>query len=130
VPYEIKFIILSQSDFFLGLSFYNDCRRLDLKNGCYCWLIVIQIYMDIGIGAMCEGGNCFYLVNKESTVDSIRKNHFTVSQYRMAFETARVMKTETSKLKNIISASFKPLSLTIPIGDGFHESFPFSHCHL
>jgi hypothetical protein len=33
-------------------------------------------------------------------------------------------------LKNLISASFKPLSLTIPIGDGFHESFPLSHCHL
>nr|TKW39300.1 hypothetical protein SEVIR_1G169500v2 [Setaria viridis] len=86
--------------------------------------------MDIGIGAMCEGGNCFYLVNKESTVDSTRKVHSTDSHYRMASDTARVTKTETSKLKNIISASFKPLSLTVPIGDGFHESFPFSHCHL
>lgn len=86
--------------------------------------------MDIDIGAMCKGGNCFYRVNKESTADSTRKIHSTVSRDRMAFDTARATKTEASKLKNLISASFKPLSLTIPIGDGFHESFPFSHCHL
>ncbi|PNT68664.1 hypothetical protein BRADI_3g43941v3 [Brachypodium distachyon] len=79
---------------------------------------------------MCKGGNGFYLINKETSLDSIRINHSKAPHYRMAFDTARITKTETSKLKNIISASFKPLSLTIPIGDGFHESFHSSHCHL
>uniref|UniRef100_A0A0A9EP07 Uncharacterized protein n=1 Tax=Arundo donax TaxID=35708 RepID=A0A0A9EP07_ARUDO len=92
--------------------------------------MLVCFIISLDIGAMCKGGNCFYLVNKKSTADSIRKTHSTVSQYRMAFETARITKTETSKLKNLISASFKPLSLTIPIGDGFHETFPLSHCHL
>ncbi|KAG8070751.1 hypothetical protein GUJ93_ZPchr0006g44097 [Zizania palustris] len=85
--------------------------------------------MAIDNRVMCVGGKGFYLINKE-TSDSTRKNHSKVSHYRMAFDTARITKTETSKLKNLISASFKPLSLTIPIGDGFHELFPLSHCHL
>uniref|UniRef100_A0A0D9VG84 F-box domain-containing protein n=1 Tax=Leersia perrieri TaxID=77586 RepID=A0A0D9VG84_9ORYZ len=76
---------------------------------------------------MCVGGKGFYLINKE-TSDSTRKNRSKVSQYRMAFDTPRITKTETSKLKNLISASFKPLSLTIPIGDGFHELFPVNLC--
>lgn len=79
--------------------------------------------------AMCVGGKGFYLNSKE-TSDPSRKNHSKVSQYRMAFDAPRITKTETSKLKNLISASFKPLSLTIPIGDGFHELFPVGHCHL
>lgn len=86
--------------------------------------------MDIDIGAMCKGGSCSYRVNKGSPAGSTRKIRSTASQGRMASDTARVTKTEASKLKNLISASFKPLSLTIPIGDGFHESLPFSHCHL
>ncbi|KAF2944945.1 hypothetical protein DAI22_02g181100 [Oryza sativa Japonica Group] len=88
-----------------------------------------QIYMAIDNCAMCVGGKGFYLNSKE-TSDPSRKNHSKVSQYRMAFDTPRITKTETSKLKNLISASFKPLSLTIPIGDGFHELFPVGHCHL
>jgi hypothetical protein len=86
--------------------------------------------MAIGIKAMCKGGNGFYIISKETSGDSIRKNHSKVSHYWMAFDTARITKTETSKLKNLISASFKPLSLTIPIGDGFHETFHSSHFSL
>jgi len=81
------------------------------------------------IKAMCKGGNIFYLVNKETSADSVKENH-SKNSHRMAFDRAKITKTETSKLKNIISASFKPLSLTIPIGDGFHESFHSSHCYL
>lgn len=84
--------------------------------------------MDIDIKAMRKGGNGFYFINKETSADSIRENN-SKNSHRMA-DTARITKTETSKLKNVISASFKPLSLTIPIGDGFHESFHSSHCYL
>jgi len=81
------------------------------------------------IRAMRKGGNDFYFINKETSADSVRGNN-SKNSHRMAFDTARRTKTETSKLKNVISASFKPLSLTIPIGDGFHESFHSSHCYL
>jgi hypothetical protein len=42
---------------------------------------------------------------------------------------AKITNSDKYKLKNIISVSFKPMSLTVPIGDGYHEFFCVQHHH-
>lgn len=89
-----------------------------------------EIHMAIDIGAMCKRGSRSYFINKETKAAySTRRNHSKAFNYLMASDTERITKTDKSKLKNLISESVKPMSLTVPIGDGYHELFCLEHHH-
>uniref|UniRef100_K3YB73 Uncharacterized protein n=1 Tax=Setaria italica TaxID=4555 RepID=K3YB73_SETIT len=84
--------------------------------------------MAIDIGAMYGGGTCCNISNKETKAAySTRTNHSKAFHYRIAFDMAKITKSDKYKLKNLISVPFRPVSLTVPIGDGYHE---FSVCNI
>lgn len=84
----------------------------------------------VDIGAMYVGGTCSSIINKETTAAySTRTNHPKAFHDGIAFYMAKIKNSDKYKLKNIISVSFKPMSTTVPIGDGYHEFFCVQHHH-
>lgn len=84
--------------------------------------------LSVDIEAMYVGGTCSNIVNKETkAVYSTRTNHFKAFHGRIAFDMAKLAKLDKYRLKNLMSISFKPMPVTVPIGDGCHE---FSVCNI
>lgn len=83
------------------------------------------------IGAMYVGGTYSNIINKETkAANSTITNHPKAFHDRMAFYMAQITKSDKYKLKNIISVPFKPMTLTVPNGDGYHELFCVQHRHI
>jgi hypothetical protein len=52
---------------------------------------------------------------------SAKKTNLKSRRSRMESDASKSKKETSSRFKNIISSSFQPVSLIIPIGDGYHE---------
>ncbi|OEL16007.1 hypothetical protein BAE44_0022973 [Dichanthelium oligosanthes] len=71
---------------------------------------------------MYGGGTCSNTINKETKAAySTRTNHYKAFHDQIAFDMAKITNTDKYKLKDLISVPFKPMSFTVPIGDGYHE---------
>ena len=76
------------------------------------------------IGAMYVGGTYSNIINKETkAANSTITNHPKAFHEQIAFYMAQITKSDKYKLKNIISVPFKPMTLAVPNGDGYHELF-------
>lgn len=100
-------------------------------------LCVTSLHFSINFivfGAMFGGENKKYAIKfEQSACTLIRKNYPKNSNCGMAFRTTSVKQKTSSGSAPVLFGSlpsFVPLSLKIPIDDGYHESFSLDCCFL
>lgn len=90
--------------------------------------------MALVFGAMFGGENKKYAIKfEQSACTLIRKNYPKNSNCGMAFRTTAIKQKTSSGSAPVLFGSlpsFVPLSLKIPIDDGYHESFSLDCCFL